>query len=78
MKTKNRTIKAIVVILMVSLGVLNNIDFKINRTDSSFSITNSETEIQMKSDSSLVKTNRIITYTRSVLRSGIKHLISNL
>lgn len=78
MKTKNRTIKAIAVIIVVGIGVFCNTNYKINVTNESYSFSNTRDEIKIKADSTENTRSRIFDYTKSILQSGIQHLISNL
>ncbi len=78
MKTKNRAIKAIAVIILVGVGVFCNTSYKINVTGTNYSLTNAREEAQIKADSTENTRSRIFDYTKSILQSGIQHLISNL
>ncbi len=78
MKTKNRAIKAVAVIIVVGLGVFCNMNYRINVTDESYTFSNSRNEIQIKADSTENTSGRIFDFTKSILQSGIQHLISNL
>lgn len=78
MKTKNRFTKALGVIVIVGIGLIYNMNLKINMNDSTQSDTSITEESQIKTDTVVVDRNKIYIYTKSIIRSGIQHLISNL
>jgi len=77
MKTKNRFAKAFAVIVIVGIGLIYNTNSKVNLNDSIQSGSIITEESQIKSDT-LEVNNKLYIYTKSIIRSGIEHLISNL
>lgn len=77
MKTKNRFAKAFAVIFIVGIGLIYNTNLKVNLNDSIQSGSIITEESQIKSDT-LEVNNKLYIYTKSIIRSGIEHLISNL
>lgn len=77
MKTKNRFVKAFAVITIVGIGLIYNTNIKINVNNSIQSGSIVTEENQIKSDT-LDVNNKLYIYTKSIIQSGIQHLISNL
>lgn len=78
MKTKKRFTKALAVVVIIGIGLIYNTNLKINMNDSTQSESIITEQSQIKTDSLAVDRNKIYIYTKSIIRSGIKHLISNL
>lgn len=77
MKTKNRFAKAFAVIVIVGIGLIYNTNLKVNLNNSIQSGSIVTAESQIKSDTTRVN-NKLYIYTKSIIRSGIQHLISSL
>lgn len=78
MKTKNRFTKALAVVAIVGIGLIYNMNLKINMNNSTQSDSSITEQSQIKTDTVMVDRNKIYIYTKSIIRSGIQHLISNL
>lgn len=77
MKTKNRFAKAIAVLIIIGIGMIFNMNLKVNLNESIQSGSMVIEESQIKSDT-LEANNKLYIYTKSIIQSGIQHLISNL
>lgn len=75
-KTSKRFIKATVVVFVVGFGWLHNIDKKTEFTDSIYNVSIIEKNC-LNSDTIKTNDNSLFKYTKSLLKSGIQHLISN-
>ena len=78
MKTINRLCKAAVVIVIVGIGLVHNL----NKT-SIFSKSLNTVSVQLENDilandTLKVNENRFLNYSKSVIKSSIQQLISNL
>ena len=78
MRKDNKTVKALVVILVVGIGMLHNVNknsflYQQFRPGTVSLENNSD-----KSDSLQVKENKLFIYTKKIIDSGIQHLISNI
>ena len=78
MKNKNRLLKAAVVIVVVGIGLVHNLDNKSVFTKSLNSVTMQLENKILATDSLQNKENCIVNYSKSVLKSSIQRLISNL
>jgi hypothetical protein len=77
MKTTNRNLKAIVVIVIIGLGLLHNMENK-SILVQSFSQATEEWENSAETDTVKTSENKLFVYTRSIIKTSIQHLISNL
>ncbi len=78
MKKDNRTLKAIVVVLVVGMGLLHNINkqsFLDRQIRSAAASINNFTE---KADSLSLSGNQLLIYTLKITNSGIQYLISKI
>ena len=75
-KTSKRFIKATVVVFVVGFGWLHNIDKKTEFTDSIYKVSIIDYNC-LNSDTIKANDNGFLKYTKSLLKSGIQHLISN-
>lgn len=80
MKTSQRIPKAIAVIIIVGIGIFYNVDDK-------QVITNQFQQFGAKIETNVVKSdslnttnteNRLFIYTKSIIQTSIRHLISNI
>jgi len=78
MKNKNRLSKAAVVIVVVGIGLVHNLDNKSVFSNSLSSVTMQLENKILATDSLQNKENCIVNYSKSVLKSSIQRLISNL
>lgn len=80
MKTSQRIPKAIAVIVIVGIGIFHNTNNK-QIIETQFQQLSSELESKVVKSDSLNTTNtenRLFIYTRSIIQTGIRHLISNI
>lgn len=78
MKTSQRIPKAIVVILVIGIGLLHNMKNKSIIMEPFREMTDEFERSQIKSDTAQTNQNKLFIYTKSIINSGIQHLISNL
>jgi hypothetical protein len=78
MKAINRFTKAILVIIIVGIGLVHNMNLRLYASDTSNSDISTGEKYQVKTDTLDAGKNRIYIYTKSIIRSGIQQLISNL
>ncbi|MFZ4724724.1 MAG: hypothetical protein ACOYMD_04695 [Paludibacter sp.] len=74
--TSNRFIKATVVVLVIGFGWLQGIDKKYDLTQSIYEVSILNNNC-LSSDTVKTDDNEFFNYTKSILKSGIHHLISN-
>jgi len=77
MKTTNKNLKAIVVVMVVGLGLVHNMESKYILTNS-LSQAIEGWENSAEADSVKASGNGLADYTQSIIKTGIQHLISNL
>lgn len=78
MKTINKLCKAAVVIVIVGIGLVRNLDNKSLLSTSLDAVTVQFENDILANDTLQVNENRFIDYSKSVLKSSIQQLISNL
>ena len=78
MKTINKLLKAGVVIIIVGIGLVHNLDNKSLIYKSLYTITVKLENDILANDTLQVNENRFLNYSKSVLKSSIHRLISNL
>jgi len=78
MRKDNKTVKAVVVILVVGIGLFHNLNKHSYLTERLKSVTISNDNYPKKTDSLEVKENTFYIYTKRIIDSGIQHLISRL
>lgn len=78
MKTINRICKATVVIIIVGIGLIHNLDNKSVISKSLNTVTVQLENDILANDTLKVNENRFINYSKSILKSSIQRLISNL
>lgn len=78
MKTINKLCKAAVVIVIVGIGLVHNLDNKSLLSTSLDAVTVQFENDILANDTLQVNENRFIDYSKSVLKSSIQQLISNL
>ena len=78
MKTINKLCKAAVVIVIVGIGLVHNLDNKSLLSTSLDAVTVQLENDILANDTLQVNENRFIDYSKSVLKSSIQQLISNL
>jgi len=77
MKTTNRIPKAIAIIVILGLGLVHNLDNKEFLTKS-FNEGTEEWENAEVSDTLKTSENKLFIFTRSIIKTSIQHLISNI
>jgi len=77
MKTTNRIPKAIAVVVLLGFGLVHNIDNKYILAQS-FNQATEEWENTEVTDTLKTPENKLFIYTRSIIKSSIQHLISNI
>ncbi|HEY5590420.1 MAG TPA: hypothetical protein VIK55_05325 [Paludibacter sp.] len=77
MKTTNRIPKAIAVVVIVGLGLVHNMENK-HVLAQSFSQVTEEWENAEESDTIKASENKFFIYTKSIIKTSIQHLISNI
>lgn len=78
MKKENKTVKAIVVVVIVGIGLLHNLNkqsFLYKQLE--FAAVNKENYTE-KTDSLPLKGNKLFIYTIKITNSAIQHLISGI
>jgi hypothetical protein len=78
MRKVNRTIKALVVILVVGIGLFHNVNKHSFLYEQIKSVSVNTDENLGKSDSLQVKESNFYIYTKRIIDSGIQHLISTI
>lgn len=84
MEKENKTIKAIVVILVVGIGLFHNIDKKsflyeqLNTASTSLNNDSEKSDSLQVNENNQVNENKLFIYTKKIIDSGIEHLISNI
>lgn len=78
MRKVNRTIKAMVVILVVGIGLFHNLDKHSFLYEQIKSVSVNTDENLGKSDSLQGKESNFYIYTKRIIDSGIQHLISTI
>ena len=78
MKTTNRIPKAIAVVIIVGFGMVHNMENKHIILEPIQQITANWEITQEDSDSIKTSENKFINYTKSMLKTGIQHLISTI
>jgi len=84
MEKENKTIKAIVVILVVGIGLFHNIDKKsflyeqLNPASTSLNNDSEKSDSLQINENNQVTENKLFIYTKKIIDSGIEHLISNI
>lgn len=77
MKTKNRVFKAVSVVILLGLSLIYNMDYQFLKSDNSYQLTEQVND----ADTAVVKQqnseSKIYIFTKTILISGIKQLISN-
>lgn len=77
MKTKSRVFKAVSVVVLLGLSLIYNMDYQFLKSDNSYQLTEQVND----ADTAVVKQqnseSKIYIFTKSILISGIKQLISN-
>lgn len=78
MKRDNKTIKAVVVILVVGIGLFHNIDKNSFLYEQIKSVSISMDSNSVKPDSLPGNESKLFIYTKKIIDSGIQHLISTI
>jgi len=78
MRKDNRTVKAVVVILVVGIGLFHNLNKHSFLSEQLKFVTVRMDNYSENTDSLEVKENKLFIYTKKIIDSGIQHLISRL